>query len=87
MNGQMFVKSFSQGQITIPKIFREKLGLENNFWLKMTLNDDKLIAEPVGNEPKLKKQATKLLSVRGDWFNVSDWKKTRQEITDRLNAN
>lgn len=87
MNGQMFVKSFSQGQITIPKIFRDKLGLEENFWLKMTLDNDRLIAEPVINSSGSKSQTAKLLKIKGDWFDISDWKKTRREVAQRLNVN
>lgn len=87
MNGQMFIKSFSRGQITIPKVFRDKLGLEDNFWLKMALENDRLIAEPIAAEPNSKNLSRKLLAVKGDWFNVSDWKKTRREISRRMNAN
>lgn len=87
MNGQVFVKSFSHGQITIPKVFRDKLGLEENFWLKMELDNDRLVVEPVLDQPKVKKQAARLLTVRGDWFDMSDWKKTRREISHRLNVN
>lgn len=87
MNGQVFVKSFSHGQITIPKVFRDKLGLEENFWLKMALeNNDRLVAEPVVDKPKPENLAAKLLTVKGDWFDMSDWKKTRREISHRLNA-
>ena len=87
MNGQVFVKSFSRGQITIPKVFRDKLGVENDFWLKMAIDGNRLIAEPVSDEPRPKNLADKLLSVKGDWFNLSDWKKTRVEVSRRLNAN
>ena len=87
MNGQVFVKSFSKGQITIPKVFRDKLGVENDFWLKMAIDGNRLIAEPVFDELRPKNLANKLLSVKGDWFNLSDWKKTRAEVSRRFNAN
>lgn len=84
MNGQAFVKSFSHGQITIPKSFREKLGLEENFWLRMMLDKKRLIVEPIVGEVNKKNLAAKLSKVKGDWFSFSDWKKTRDEVEKRL---
>lgn len=42
-----YIKSFSSGQVTIPKEFRESLGIGDDFWLKLSLNNGNLIAEPV----------------------------------------
>ena len=65
MNGQMFIKSFSKGQITIPKVFRDKLGIRDDFWLKMGIDGNRLIAEPVSDETRPKNLADKLLDVKG----------------------
>ncbi len=86
MNGQVFIKSFSKGQITIPKVFRDRLGIRDDFWLKMAIDGNKLIAEPVSDAIRPKNVADKLLKVKGDWFNLSDWKKTRAEVSRRLNV-
>lgn len=86
MNGQVFIKSFSKGQITIPKVFRDKLGIRDDFWLKMALDGNRLIAEPVSDETRPKNLADKLLNIKGDWFSLSDWKKTRTEVSQRINA-
>lgn len=87
MNGQVFVKSFSHGQITIPKVFRDRLGLSEDFWLKMGLDDNRLVAEPVIDRLKAQKQVAKLLTVSGDWFDMSDWRKTRREVSQKQNVN
>lgn len=42
-----FVKSFSNGQITIPKEFRDKFGVGKDFWLKMSIQDGKIVGEVV----------------------------------------
>lgn len=30
-----YIESFSKGQITLPKVLRDLLGLGNDFWLKV----------------------------------------------------
>lgn len=47
MNGLTFIKSFSKRQITIPKDLRERFGLGDKFWLKLYIQQDKIILEPV----------------------------------------
>lgn len=79
-----FVKSFSKGQITIPKEFREKLGLRDDFWLKISDEDSKLIVEPVPDETATADYAAKLLKIKGDWFSREDHEKMRQEAEERL---
>ena len=82
---QTFVQSFSQGQITIPKKFRDELNLDNVFWLKLFIDDKKrIIAEPV--EARLDKSTylDSLLSVKGNWFDIKDYKEMRREINSRL---
>jgi AbrB family looped-hinge helix DNA binding protein len=48
------VKQLRHGQITIPKEFREALGLEETDMLSISLGDGKLEVEPVRVEPKVK---------------------------------
>lgn len=81
-----YVKSFSQGQITIPKEFRNKLNLGQDFWLKLVLTSDKIIAKPAEElKPATKTNyAKRLLQIKGDWFDVKDWKKTKQDVETRL---
>jgi len=80
-----YIKSFSQGQITIPKEFREELGLENEFWLKLQLVNQVIVAKPMENEKKInqKEYAESLLEVDGSWFDVEDYKKMRKETRKR----
>jgi len=80
-----YIKSFSQGQITIPKEFREELGLENEFWLKLQLVNQVIVAEPMEDEKKInqKEYAESLLEVDGSWFDREDYKKMRKETRKR----
>lgn len=89
MNIQRYVKSFSQGQITIPKEFRDKLNLGNDFWLKLILTSDKIIAKPAEELKPVAKNsyAKRLLQIRGSWFNAKDWKKIRQGVENHLRYN
>ena len=48
------VKQLRHGQITIPKEFREALGLEETGLLSISLANGKLELEPVRIEPKVK---------------------------------
>lgn len=86
MQDQRFVKSFSQGQITIPKDFRDQLQLGNDFWLKLSLQDTRIIAEPALKLSPLSNYSQKLLTVKGDWFNFKDWQKIRRQVADRTKS-
>ena len=48
------VKQLRHGQITIPKEFREALGLEETDLLSISLSEGKLEVEPVRVAPKVK---------------------------------
>lgn len=48
------VKQLRHGQITIPKEFRDALGLEETDMLSISLGNGKLEVEPVRVEPKAK---------------------------------
>ena len=82
---QTFVQSFSQGQITIPKKFRDELNLDSVFWLKLFIDDQKrIIAEPVETNMDKSDYLKSLQSIKGDWFDLIDNKRVRDEITSRL---
>lgn len=57
MNNVKYIKSFSNGQVTIPKDIRDSLGIGENFWLKLFVSEGKIIAEPM--EENQDKQAYK----------------------------
>lgn len=79
-----YIKSFSQGQITIPKAFRDNLGIGNDFWLKLYLVEGKIIAEPVGEERVSRDgYLSELMTIKGEWFDVDEWKKMKKEISKR----
>jgi len=84
-----FVKSFSKGQITVPKEIREALGLGDDFWLKLSIEGGKLVAEPAETKPKLspREYAKKLKTIKGDWFAVEDYEKMREEFEDHFKKN
>lgn len=79
-----FVKSFSKGQITIPKEIREALGIVNEFWLKLSLENGKIIAEPVEQERNASAYAQKLLSIKGSWINPQEIAKNRKQIEKQI---
>lgn len=85
---QTFVQSFSQGQITIPKKFRDELNLDSVFWLKLMIDNQKrIIAEPVGQLINKSDYLNTLTTVDGSWFDVKDYNKTRSDIKKRINKN
>lgn len=81
-----YIKSFSKGQITIPKEYREFFGVGDDFWLKMQINNGRIIAEPVDVDRKKDKERYKktLLSIKGDWFSYKDYKRNRAQVEKRL---
>ena len=87
MDNLNFTKSFSKGQITIPKKIRQKLGLTGDFWLRLYTEGRKIIAEPV-DQPKVDSgYSAKLLSIGGAWFDQAAFNKTRDEIEHKLRIN
>ncbi|MBI2326920.1 AbrB/MazE/SpoVT family DNA-binding domain-containing protein [Candidatus Curtissbacteria bacterium] len=81
-----FVKSFSKGQITIPKKIRESIGLSSDFWLKVSTDNGKIIAEPIEEEKIRDKQEWKksLLKMKPVDIDLEEIKRNREEIEDRL---
>ncbi|EKD95529.1 MAG: hypothetical protein ACD_24C00459G0009 [uncultured bacterium] len=80
---QKYIKSFSKGQITVPKEFREVLGLSDEFWLKLYIKDEKIIAEPVErNSGKQTSYLDTLKEVDTSWFD----EKTEKELKDSRKA-
>jgi len=78
-----YIKSFSKGQITIPKKIRDKLGLGDEFWLKLVLEHGKIIVEPMKTKQDRKAYIKKVLSIKGDWFNIAEYKKMREEEQEK----
>jgi len=79
-----FVKSFSKGQITIPKTIRKAIGIKDDFWLKLSVDSGKIVAEPVEPEIENKDYAKRLLTVKGSWFSQTDFGQTRSEVEKKL---
>lgn len=86
MNTVRFIKSFSRGQITIPKEIRKTIGVGDDFWLKIYIDDNKLIAEPVGEPKDKNKYLESLLKIKGDWFSFKDYRSVRSQTEKRLKA-
>lgn len=85
-----YIKSFSRGQITIPKDIREALGVPEEFWMKMSIDDGKIVVEPVKNRPSKNDYVQSLLSMNTDWFtdeDYADYKKVRQEADEHVEKN
>lgn len=84
MNTTRFVKSFSKGQITIPKDFRDVFGMTDDFWLKLYVDNGKIIAEPVEKEKNQSDYLKKLLSIKGGWISKNEIKKNRAAVEKQL---
>ena len=85
MNTVRFVKSFSRGQITIPKDIRDWLGISEEFWLKLSVQEGKIIAEPAEEKTNKSVYAKKLLKLKGDWLNLAEIEKNRNQIETQIN--
>ncbi|MBI4021779.1 MAG: AbrB/MazE/SpoVT family DNA-binding domain-containing protein [Candidatus Andersenbacteria bacterium] len=79
-----YVKSFSKGQITIPKEFREELGLGDEFWLKLFEEEGKIVAEPAEPSPPPADYTETLRTISGDWFDARDYRAMRKEVSRRF---
>lgn len=84
MNTVRYIKSFNKGQFTLPKQIRDSLGIGEDFWLKLYVDNGKIIAEPVQKEKKKLDYKKILLSIKGDWFSEDDYKNIRKEVEEKL---
>lgn len=86
MNNPVFIKSFSKGQITIPKKIRESVGLSSDFWLKVSIDNGKIIAEPIEEKGNKNKQEWKksLLKMKQIYIDLKEIKRNREEIENIL---
>lgn len=84
MNTVLYVKSFSKGQITIPKELRDMLGMVNEFWLKLSVENGKIIAEPVERNQNKEDYLQKLLQIHADGFDPQEIQKNRNDIEKQL---
>lgn len=80
---EKYIKSFSKGQITLPKEFRDSLGLEDGFWLRMSVVQGKIVAEPINTKVNKKDLLQKLKKVDGNWFSDKDHKDMRKDLNKR----
>lgn len=83
---QKYIKSFSKGQITIPKEYRNFLNLGDIFWLRLNLDQDKITLEPIV-EDAIKNYPNDLLGIKSDWFSENEITKNRKDIKNRLDKN
>jgi bifunctional DNA-binding transcriptional regulator/antitoxin component of YhaV-PrlF toxin-antitoxin module len=90
MQSVKYIKSFSRGQITIPKDLREELGVPEEFWMKIFIDDGKLVVEPVSKEISKDDYVQSLLSMDTSWFtedDYQDYQKIRQEADEHADKN
>lgn len=78
-----YIKSFSKGQITLPKVIRDSLGLGNDFWLKIYEEKGKIVAEPAESTQSRLTYLEKLKEIKGGWYDETEWKALRQQSQNR----
>lgn len=82
-------QTFSKGQLTIPKKFRDFHGLGDNFAYKMTHQEDKIIIEPQDNPKKKMSKAEYIKFVTTadtSWYTENDYQdylKMRKQLAQR----
>lgn len=84
MHTARFIKSFSKGQITIPKELREALGITSEFWLKIYIQNGKIIAEPIEEKTDKSGYKQKLLQVKQVNINTTEITRNRQEVEQQV---
>lgn len=61
---QKYIKSFSKGQIKVPKAFRDHFGLGDEFWLKLYVGKNKIVAEPMDTSYSSGDYSEELLGIK-----------------------
>ena len=79
-----YIKSFSKGQITIPKEFRDAIGIGDESWMKLYVEDGKLIAQPVTAALPRKEWLAGLQEISVQVDLGSELEQGRRALKDRL---
>ena len=79
-----YVKSFCKGQITIPKEIRDSFGIGDEFWLRLSINEGRIIAEPVERETNRQDFKNKLLKIKGNWFVPAEYSNNRKQVEKQI---
>jgi|GEM_PF-1342794 len=82
-----YVKSFSNGQITVPKEFRDSLGLGTDFWLRMFIHEGGIVSQPVKDGFDTSAYVESINSIDSSGFtkkDFSNWKSIRKEFDSRV---
>lgn len=83
----VYQKSFSKGQITIPKAIRDELGIGDQFWLKIFVQNGAIVAVPQQESQSKQTYVQSLLSISGDWLDTVEVDKNRKQIESHLKKN
>ena len=84
MNTVGYIKSFSKGQITIPKEVRKALGIGDTFWLRLTIDNGRIVAEPVREKISDTSYLQTLTSIKGSWIVPEELENNRKAIEKRM---
>lgn len=84
MNKIRFVKSFSKGQITIPKELRDALGIVTEFWLKLYIENGKIIAEPIEEKNDKEAWRKKLLQMPQLLIDSDELQRNRKQLEKQI---
>lgn len=84
MNNARYIKSFSKGQITIPKEVRDLLGIQDEFWLKVWTEEGKIIAEPIEKTTDKTTWRKKLLQMPELFVNQDEIQRNRLQLEKQI---
>ncbi len=87
MNNARYIKSFSKGQITIPKEVRDLLGIQDEFWLKVWTEEGKIIAEPIEEATDKASWRKKLLQMPQISVNQDEIQRNRIQLEKQVLQN
>lgn len=90
MNKSYFIKSYSKGQLTIPKEVRDSMGLGDDFWLELTMEGNKLTIKPLKDTNVVREPSTgaddyakMLKNLDTSWFDEEQYKKLKDDLAKR----
>lgn len=86
-----YIKPISRGQVTIPKNYRDAYGIDQNTWLRVVGDQNRILLYPQDKtalgKKKLADYKQQIKKIDGSWWTGADEMlrlKGRQQIEDRL---
>lgn len=83
----VYVKTFSKGQLTIPKKVRSHLNMPDESWVRISVQNNGLLIEPVNSVFNREEYLKRITTMKGGWYSWEEHEKFRKNLDQSFAKN